>query len=57
MSSFKLLTYNDWLSVSDPRISKHAPKISSMLAQTPEGSLKDAVQLWSRQRRLSIEQF
>ena len=51
----KLISYNDWMAARDLSIPKQVPKIIALLEMSPETAMKDAIELWKRQRRLTIE--
>ena len=43
--------------IGDTTIPKEVPKLFTMLMQTPVGALKEATDLWKKQRRLTIDWF
>jgi hypothetical protein len=41
----------------DPLVAKNVPAICHMLIQTPDDANKDAIKIWKRMRRLSVDIF
>ena len=46
-----------WLEIRDPLVAKSVPKICHMLIQTPDSANKEAIKIWKRMRRLSVDIF